>query len=142
MNKPDREPEATARAKRGALNRAPRRARPKERRSDASSISRPEVPWSICSWIPPTRVDTTARSFHIASATVRPNPSARLFWTTTVAWRWIALTVAAFSSRGRIEATVKRSEKLDPAKARALWRKLLDRYGDTCLKPRIEERLR
>src|SRR5688572_11327296 len=30
--------------------------------------------------------------FHIASATVRPNPSAMLFWATTVVCRWSALT--------------------------------------------------
>ena len=31
--------------------------------------------------------------FHIPSATVSPNPSARLFWTITVADRWRALTI-------------------------------------------------
>ena len=41
--------------------------------------------------------------FHIASATVRPKPSARLFWTTTVAWRWSALTMRR-SRRGRASA--------------------------------------
>ena len=52
--------------------------------------------------MPPTALATTGRSFHIASATVRPKPSARLFWTTTVACRWSALTIAAFSSGSSI----------------------------------------
>ena len=56
------------------------------------------MPLSIWSSIPPTRLATTGRPFHIASATVRPKPSARLFWTTTSARRWRALTMAAFSS--------------------------------------------
>ena len=37
--------------------------------------------------MPPTALATTALPFHIASATVSPNPSARLFWQTTDAWR-------------------------------------------------------
>ena len=41
-------------------------------------------------------------SFHIASATVSPKPSARLFWTTTAAWRWRAFTIAAASSASAI----------------------------------------
>ena len=45
---------------------------------------------------------TTGRRFHIASATVRPKPSARLFWTTTVACRWNALTIIAASSGSSI----------------------------------------
>src|SRR5215218_10860863 len=47
----------------------------------------------------PTRLARTGRAFHIASATVSPNPSARLFCTITSARRWMALTMAAFSSR-------------------------------------------
>ena len=58
----------------------------------------PLTPSSIWSWMPPIRLATTGRAFHIASATVRPNPSARLFCTTTSARRWSALTMAAFSS--------------------------------------------
>src|SRR4051812_40945301 len=38
----------------------------------------------------------------MASATVRPNPSARLFCTTTSARRWSALTTRAFSSPSSI----------------------------------------
>ena len=52
--------------------------------------------------MPPTRLPITGRCFHIASVTVRPNPSARLFCTTTSARRWIALTIAPFSSRSAI----------------------------------------
>ena len=37
---------------------------------------------SIWSLIPPTALATTARDFHIASATVSPKPSWMLFWTT------------------------------------------------------------
>ena len=37
--------------------------------------------------MPPTSEATTALDFHMASATVSPNPSAKLFWTITVAWR-------------------------------------------------------
>src|SRR5450755_4926805 len=48
--------------------------------------------------MPPMRLATTGRPFHIASATVSPNPSARLFWTTTAAPLCSALTIAAFSS--------------------------------------------
>ena len=48
--------------------------------------------------MPPTAVATTGRDFHIASATVSPKPSAMLFWTTTSAARWSALTITAFSS--------------------------------------------
>ena len=46
------------------------------------STRTPLRPSTIWSWIPPTLLPTTGRRFHIASATVRPNPSARLFWTT------------------------------------------------------------
>src|ERR687888_520631 len=56
----------------------------------------------ICSWMPPIREATTGLAFHIASATVRPKPSARLFWTMTRAWRCNALTTIAFSSRSFI----------------------------------------
>ena len=63
-----------------------------------SSSSRPSRSCSICSVMPPTALATTGRDFHIASVTVSPNPSARLFWTTTVAWRCSALMIAAFSS--------------------------------------------
>ena len=48
------------------------------------------------------RLAVTARAFHIASDTVRPNPSARDFCTTWRALRWSALTIAAFSSMSSI----------------------------------------
>ena len=71
-------------------------------RSWGSSIRSPLSPSTIWSWIPPTRVPTTGRRFHIASATVSPNPSAMLFWTTMSARRCSALTIAAFSSMSSI----------------------------------------
>jgi hypothetical protein len=52
--------------------------------------------------IPPIRDAITGRYFHIASATVSPNPSARLFWVMTAACRWSALTMLAFSSGASI----------------------------------------
>ncbi len=63
------------------------------------STSSPLRPCSICSAMPPTREPTTGRSFHIASVTVRPKPSARLFCTTTSARRCRAFTTTAFSTR-------------------------------------------
>ena len=62
-------------------------AAPKPSRSCGSSMSRPCSPSTIWSTMPPTRLATTGRCFHIASTTVSPKPSARLFWVTTVAWR-------------------------------------------------------
>jgi hypothetical protein len=56
------------------------------------------VPSAIWSVIPPTAEPMTGRPFHIPSATVSPNPSARLFWAMTAACRCSALTMAAFSS--------------------------------------------
>ena len=66
--------------------------------SRGSSRSKPSRPWTIWSWIPPTRLAITGRPFHIASVTVSPNPSTRLFCTTTSACRCSALTISAFSS--------------------------------------------
>ena len=54
-------------------------AAPKARRSFGSLMSSPSVPSWIWSWMPPTAVATTGRDFHMASATVSPKPSARLF---------------------------------------------------------------
>ena len=81
--------------RRAAASRAPRRM---PRRS-VGSTSSPLRPCSICSAMPPRRDPTTGRSFHIASVTVRPKPSARLFCTTTSARRWSAFTTTAFSTR-------------------------------------------
>lgn len=61
---------------------------------------------------------------------------------TLAKWEADPLLKKALKGESRIEATIKRAERLEPEKARALWRKLLDRYGDTCLKSRIEDRLR
>ena len=52
--------------------------------------------------MPPTALATTGRPFHIASVTVSPKPSRRLFWITTAAWRWSAFTMTAFSSRSSV----------------------------------------
>ncbi|MHC4548531.1 MAG: peptidoglycan DD-metalloendopeptidase family protein [Planctomycetota bacterium] len=58
-------------------------------------------------------------------------------------WDAEPLFQKALRGEDRIEATLKRADKLkDPAKARALWEKLLEKYGDTCLKPRIEDQIR
>ena len=61
--------------------------------------------------MPPTAPPTTGLPFQIASATVRPKPSAWLFWTTTVAWLCSALTITAFSSGSAIG----QADQLDPA---------------------------
>ena len=56
-------------------------------RSSARSIRMPDFPSSIWSWIPPTRLATIGRAFHMPSETVSPKPSARLFCTITSARR-------------------------------------------------------
>ena len=71
-------------------------------------------PSSIWSWIPPTRVATTGRPFHIASATVSPKPSARLFWATTSARRCSALTITAFSSASSIGSSARWTRRRTP----------------------------
>ena len=55
----------------------------------------------------PRALATTGRAFHIASATVRPKPSARLFCTTTSARRCSALTMMAFSSASSIGSSAR-----------------------------------
>ena len=57
--------------------------------------------------MPPTLEATTGRPFHIASETVSPKPSARLFWTTTSARRCSALTITAFSSASSIGSSAR-----------------------------------
>ena len=71
-------------------------------RSCGSAISSPWTPSVIWSWMPPVALATIGRPFHIASVTVRPKPSCRLFCTITAAWRCSALTMAAFSSASAI----------------------------------------
>ena len=84
----------------------------------------PVSPSTICSWMPPTRLATTGRAFHIASATVSPKPSARLFCTTTSARRCRALTIAAFSStssigsENEVDAVAHRRGQLGAARGR------------------------
>ena len=59
---------------------------------------------------------------------------------TLAAWDKDPLFKKALKGEARIESTLRRAAKLkDRAKARALWQRLLQDYGDTCLKPRIEE---
>ena len=72
-----------------------RAGRGRRRRGRAGSSSR--TPDSGVTWstMPPTAEATTGRDFHMASVTVRPKPSCMLFWTTTLAWRWVALTASA-----------------------------------------------
>jgi hypothetical protein len=48
----------------------------------------------------------------------------------------------ALDGETKLQRTAKRADGAPRDDARALWRKLLDEYGDTCLRPRIEERLR
>ena len=43
--------------------------------TSVGSTRTPDSPSTIWSWMPPTRLATTGRAFHIASATVRPKPS-------------------------------------------------------------------
>ena len=57
-----------------------RRGEPRRGRRGRSARRRGRA--TIWSWIPPTRLATTGRAFHIASVTVSPNPSTRLFCTT------------------------------------------------------------
>ena len=45
--------------------------------------------------MPPIRVATTGRAFHIPSATVRPNPSRLDFWSTASDCDWKAFTSIA-----------------------------------------------
>ncbi|MHC4133563.1 MAG: peptidoglycan DD-metalloendopeptidase family protein [Planctomycetota bacterium] len=61
---------------------------------------------------------------------------------TLAQWEADPLLKKALKGENRIDSTLKRAERLDRTKARALWRKLLDQYGDTCLKSRIEDHLR
>src|SRR3954447_10711859 len=73
---------APSRSRRAGSSTSSRTVAPKATMS-VGSTSTPDSPSTIWSWIPPTRLATTGRPFHIASATVSPKPSARLFWTTT-----------------------------------------------------------
>ena len=70
---------------------------PRDRRAAIRSL--PERPGRRSR---PLRCATTGRDFHMASTTVSPKPSARLFCTTTLACRWSALMIAAFSSASSI----------------------------------------
>lgn len=71
-------------------------------RSAGSESSTPCWPSVIWSRMPPTALARTGRAFHIASVTVRPKPSWRLFYTITLACRCNALTIKAFSSGSAI----------------------------------------
>ena len=68
--------------------------------------------------MPPTAEANTGRDFHMASVTVSPKPSWRLFCTTTLAWRWAAFTMSALvrnSSIGR--ATRRTASRTRPGSA-------------------------
>jgi hypothetical protein len=56
-------------------------------------------------------------------------------------WNADELFRKALKGEERVDAAARRYER-DEAKARDLWRRLLDEYGDTCLRERIEERLK
>jgi len=58
-------------------------------------------------------------------------------------WQKDPLFKKALKGEGRMETTRARARRAKgPEQARALWRKLLEEYGDTCLRPRLEEELK
>ena len=99
------QPRPCARRRRGRRS-SPLTRSPNARRSRGST-RKPVRPSSICSRMPPIPEATTGRPFHIASATVRPKPSARLFCATTSARRCRALTITAFSSASSIGSSAR-----------------------------------
>ena len=73
----------------------------------------------------------------------KPIPDCERIAITASEWEDDALFAKALKGERRIRSAAKSAAKAKtPEKARAIWQKLLDRYGDTCLRPRIEERLR
>ena len=80
---------------------------PNVSRSRGSSRRMP-VPGGIWPTMPPTAEATTGRDFHMASVTVRPKPSCRLFCTTTLACRWAALTRTALATGSSIGRATRR----------------------------------
>ena len=65
-------------------------------------MRRPSTPSRICCRMPHARLPSIAARFHIASVTVRPNPSWIEFCTTTDEQRCKALTISSFSLRTAI----------------------------------------
>ena len=74
-------------------------------------------------------------------------PGAERLAETVRAWKKAPDFVRALKGAGKIASAEAKALKLARKKGgndevAALWRKLLERYGDTCLKPRLEEKLR
>jgi murein DD-endopeptidase MepM/ murein hydrolase activator NlpD len=67
----------------------------------------------------------------------RGGPGAEALEGEIAAWRKDPLLQKAVKGEEKVDAAERRAEK-----TRDLWRRLLDEYGDTCLRARIEEQLR
>jgi murein DD-endopeptidase MepM/ murein hydrolase activator NlpD len=77
-----------------------------------------------------------------AARACRGIPGADALAATAGKWEADPLFAKALKGERKLESTAKRAARAKtPEKARAMWRKLLDEYGDTCLRPRIEEAL-
>jgi len=78
---------------------------------------------------------------------VKGLPGAELLSETLRAWKKDPGFARALKGDGKIAAAEEKAQKLGRKKGgkddvAALWKKLLEQYGDTCLKPRLEEKLR
>ena len=69
-------------------------------------------------------------------------PGAERIDEAAAAWPRDPAFAKALKGESKLEAARKRAARLDRDKARALFRGLLDEYGDTCLRARIEAELR
>jgi hypothetical protein len=73
----------------------------------------------------------------------KPIPDAERLATTAAEWKADATIAKALKGERKFRSTARRADKAKtPEQARKIWKKFLDQYGDTCLRPRIEERLR
>jgi hypothetical protein len=81
------------------------------------------------------------RSLESAATRCRGGAGVETLEQEIAAWNGDARLKKALKGEERVDAAARRDER-DPAKARDLWRRLLDEYGDTCLRERIEERLK
>ena len=92
-------PPRRARCARSGSSSSPRRQPPpKASRSRGSSSSTPVSPSTIWSWIPPTRLATTGRALPHRLGDGQAEALGEALLHDDVAWRWSALTIAAFSS--------------------------------------------
>ena len=77
-----------------------------------------------------------------AARACRAIPGADALAAEAARWEADPLFAKALKGEKKLESTAKRAARAkSPEKARAMWRKLLDEYGDTCLRPRIEAEL-